>query len=311
MIFDEYIGHKDIIANIRRAIRENRFAHAHLIVGEDGIGKSHMAKAIALEIMGIDINREHVDILTWKIEKNKKSIGVNEIRELIKEVSKRPFEGDQKVIIVHDGDKMTPQAQNAFLKTIEEPPAGVFILILTESIDKILVTIRSRCQIHNLRKINNEQVKQIIMRENEVIAEEMLSTVINFSEGIPGKAQKFLKDEDFKEIRKFCLEFFEAQGKRDVLSFTSKILEYKDRWDDFYSCFVNLTRDMVIIKECDDKNMIINKDYGDIIQDISENYSYKSLNKMLYTINKTNKKVIKNLNFNIAIEVMMLELQEV
>lgn len=310
MTFNNYIGHKNIIRNIAKAIKENRFSHAHLIVGEDGIGKSFLAKAVALDIMGLETDRDHIDILKWRVEKNKKSIGVNEIRDLIKEVNKKPFEGDKKVIIVHDGEKMTPQAQNAFLKTIEEPPAGVFILVLTENISSILDTIQSRCQIHKLNKLKNSEMEEILEKEG-CTSEEVMKMAIWFSEGIPGRAEKFLYDEVYREIREFSLKLINVKKCNDTFEHIPKITEFKDRWDDLYGCVVNLIRDMVIIKECNDTDMVINRDYISEIEVISEDFSYKSLLKILKSINKTNEKIKKNLNFNIAIEVMLLELQEV
>ncbi|WBW97494.1 DNA polymerase III subunit delta' [Oceanirhabdus sp. W0125-5] len=311
MILKDIIGHKMNIHNMANAIKEGKFAHAHLIVGEDGIGKSVIAKGIALEILGLKREREHIDILQWRIGKNKKSIGVNEIRELIKEVNKRPFEGDKKVIIVHDGNNLTPQAQNAFLKTIEEPPKGVFIIVLSDNLESILGTIQSRCQIHKLRKLANNDMEKFIHREHSNISEDLLQMVLSFSEGIPGRAERFLEDEIFKELRVFSIEFFKSKVDNKLFECTSKLLSYKADWDDLYSCLVNLIRDMIIIKECYDESMILNKDYLEDIKSISDDYSYKSLINMLKSINKTNENIVKNLNFNIAIEVMLLELQEV
>jgi len=311
MNLNDIIGHKENINNMAYAIKEEKFAHAHLIIGEDGIGKSIIAKGIALEILGLKREREHIDILEWRIGKNKKSIGVNEIRELIKEISKRPFEGDKKVIIVHDGENLTPQAQNAFLKTIEEPPKGVFIIVLSDNLESILGTIQSRCQIHKLRKLNNSDMEKFIFREHGNIPLELLQMVLSFSEGIPGRAQRFLEDETFKELRVFSIDFFKSKVDNKLFDCTSKLLSYKAEWDDLYSCLVNLIRDMIIIKECYDESMVLNKDYIEDIKSISDDYSYKSLINMIKSINKTNENIVKNLNFNIAIEVMLLELQEV
>ena len=89
-------------------------------------------------------------------------MGVDEIREIIEEVSKRPYEGDKKVIIIHEGSKLTIQAQNALLKTIEEPPQGVYIILLAESLETLLETIKSRCQVYKLTPLNNKQIEKYI-----------------------------------------------------------------------------------------------------------------------------------------------------
>src|SRR3712207_8310639 len=78
---------------------------------------------------------------------------------LIEEINKKPYEGDNKVVIVYNADKMTMQAQNAFLKTIEEPPFGVYIFLLCENSESILDTIKSRCQIHKLNPLSFDEMK--------------------------------------------------------------------------------------------------------------------------------------------------------
>ena len=88
-----------------------------------------MQRRLAIRLLGKDKEKQYVDIVEFKITKDKKSIGVDEIRSIIEETNKKPYEGDKKVIIIYKADKMTEAAQNAFLKTIEEPPKGYFYYI--------------------------------------------------------------------------------------------------------------------------------------------------------------------------------------
>lgn len=90
MSFESIIGHELIKKEIENSIDTGKFSHAHLIVGEDGIGKSLLAREIALKVLGKEEDRDYVDIIKWKIEKNKQSIGVDSIRDIIKEVNKKP-----------------------------------------------------------------------------------------------------------------------------------------------------------------------------------------------------------------------------
>ncbi len=94
------IGHENVKKSLIEAINNNKFTHAHILVGEKGIGKSVLAKFIASKLLGIDIIREHVDIINWSLDKGKASIGVNTIRNIIEECNKKPFQGDKKVIII-------------------------------------------------------------------------------------------------------------------------------------------------------------------------------------------------------------------
>jgi len=156
----KFIGHNKIRESFDKLIEKCALSHAHLIIGEDGIGKSKIAQIFALSILGKSQEREYADIVNYRV--NEKSIGIDEVRGIIQEIYKKPFEGDKKVIIIHKGNKLTIQAQNALLKTIEEPPKGVYIIILCESGDLILDTIKSRCQIHKLSPLNIEDMREYI-----------------------------------------------------------------------------------------------------------------------------------------------------
>ena len=150
----KFIGYRDLVMNFNKRCSNGTLSHAHLICGEDGIGKSVLALNLAKLILKGDLDREYVDIINYKTEKA--SFGVDDVRAIIEEVQKKPFEGDKKVIIIHEGNKLTVQAQNALLKTIEEPPLGVYIIILCESLELVLDTIKSRCEIFKLTPLSKE-----------------------------------------------------------------------------------------------------------------------------------------------------------
>ena len=118
----EFIGFNNIINGFMKRADKNTLSHAHLIIGPEGIGKSIIARMFALKILGKEVDHNYADIIHYRPEKA--SFGVDEVRKIIEEVAKRPYEGDKKVIIIHQGSKLTVQAQNALLKTIEEPPHG-------------------------------------------------------------------------------------------------------------------------------------------------------------------------------------------
>ena len=124
----DFIGHEALINNFKQRCLKNTLSHAHLIAGEDGVGKGKLANILAKFILNGDLDREYVDIINYSSEKS--SFGVDDVRDIIEEVYKKPFEKDKKVIIIYEGNKLTIQAQNALLKTIEEPPKGVYIIIL-------------------------------------------------------------------------------------------------------------------------------------------------------------------------------------
>lgn len=103
---------------------------------------------------------------------------------------------------------MTPQAQNAFLKTIEEPPKNVTILLLCENLEVILDTIKSRCQIHKLKSLTIAEMEKFLKINYSHLSLEEVRVIVAFSDGIPGKAERFIEDINFKDIRNITLEIY-------------------------------------------------------------------------------------------------------
>lgn len=314
MSFQDIIGHETVKNEIEKSISQGNFSHAHLITGEDGLGKSIIAKEAALKILGKKENRNYVDIIEWHIDKNRQSIGIDDIRNIIIEVNKKPFEGDKKVIIIYEADKMTIDAQNAFLKTVEEPPKGVTLIMLCENLELILDTIKSRCQIHKLKRLNVEEMKAFILREYPNMQDDILNQVIRFSQGIPGRSKLFLEDEAFKDIRKTVMEIILLLNKKEkhiVKSYEKFFYKYRNDWENILSCFISYVRDVIIYKELKNNDLIINNDKENEINQLSNIYSFKELNKMMDIINDTREKIERKVNLTMAFDMMLLKMQEV
>lgn len=158
--FHEIIGHDDVVNHLQNAIQMGKVSHAYIFNGEVGAGKKMLASAFAMALQcekhGTDpcmecdsckraLSKNHPDIITITHEKPN-SIGIEDIRiQLIDDVSIKPYTGPYKIYILNEAEKLTLQAQNALLKTIEEPPAYAVILLLTSNADSLLPTISSRC----------------------------------------------------------------------------------------------------------------------------------------------------------------------
>ena len=168
--FKDVVGHKDIIQYIQTAVKQDKVSHAYILNGERGSGKKLLAKLFAQTLQCENgeeepcyechsckqaVSGNHPDIIKVTHEKPN-SIGVDDIRVQINEdIQVKPYNGKYKVYIVPDADMMTVQAQNALLKTIEEPPAYAVILLLTENAESLLPTICSRCVMLKLRNIKD------------------------------------------------------------------------------------------------------------------------------------------------------------
>lgn len=314
MSFETIIGHDFIKAQIQNAIQQGNFSHAHLIIGEDGIGKSLIAKEIALRLLGKQKDIDYVDIIQWRVSRNKKSIGVDEVREIVQEVNKKPYECDKKVVIIHSAHKMTTEAQNAFLKTIEEPPKGVTIILLSETSNLILETIKSRCQIHKLKRLNLKDIERYISREYPELKQEKINAVTAFSEGIPGRCSLFLEDESFKAIRDNCLQVLLDTPNKDkniIKTYESFFYKYSDKWEEIINTINSYIRDIIIYKDIGKEELIINSDKVDIIRQLSNMYSFNELYSSFNLVEDAKQKLERRVNFSLVFEVMLLKMQEV
>ena len=308
------IGHENIKNRIKNSIMKDKFSHASIIVGEDGIGKSIIAKEIARRILGNLKSRSYVDIIEFK-SINKKSIGIDDIRNLIEEINKKPTESDKKVIIIYKSESMTEVAQNSFLKTIEEPPKGVYIILLCENMERILDTIKSRCEIFKLNRLDSYDIKHFIKNKYSDISEENLNSAISFSEGIPGKAERFIEDESLKHIRDMSLGILKdlkhLSSYKYLMKYENFLVKYKENWGDVLTCILSYLRDSLLFKETGEEELLLNADKKDHIKDISEKYSYINLDKMVRIINNTRDKLNRNINFTLVFDEMLIKMQEV
>lgn len=311
----DIIGHDDIRNNLLKSIQNGDLAHAQLLVGEDGIGKSVIVHEAALNILGKHeyIDRDYADIKEYRVLANKKSISVEQVRLVIEEVNKKPYEGDKKVIIFHGADKMTIQAQNAFLKTLEEPPEGVYIFLLCENHGNILETIKSRCQIHKLKRLNTDEINSFIENYYPSLSEDEKKAATAYSEGIPGRLVKFIEDASLKEIRENVLNIMiEINNKNlaGILQYEEILLKYNDLSSEVLGCFKTYLRDIILYKETGTDKFIINKDKNEFIKKLASDFSYRKLNSITEIVDNTEKNLKNNVNAAMVYHVMLLKMQE-
>lgn len=307
----EFIGYENIIEGFFRRVDNGTLSHAHLIIGPNGIGKSILARIFALKILNKEKDIDYVDIVNYR--PSKASMGVDEVREIIEEVSKRPYEGDKKVIIIHEGSKLTIQAQNALLKTIEEPPQGVYIILLAESLETLLETIKSRCQVYKLTPLNNKQIEKYINTLGNY-SEEEIKASLAYGEGIPGKAERLLNDDNLSELREIIVKLLKDinYAKEDlVLIYENKLENYKAQQDEVLNLMASFIRDIIVSKEVEDKNKIINIDKYDDIVEIANSLSYKKLNSMLEYIKEGRVNLMNNGSYSLVISVILMGFLEV
>ncbi|NFF68857.1 DNA polymerase III subunit delta' [Clostridium sporogenes] len=308
------IGHENIKNKIKNSIVKGKFSHASIIVGEDGIGKSIIAKEIAMIILEKSQRRSYADLIEFK-PINKKSIGIDDIRNLIEEINKKPIEGNKKVIIIYKSELITEIAQNAFLKTIEEPPKGVYIILLCENMEHMLDTIKSRCEIFKLNRLKPYDIENFIKYKYKDIKKDNINSAIAFSDGIPGKAERFIEDESLKYIRDMSLGILkdskDLSNYNYLMKYENFLINYKETWEEILTCILSYLRDSLLLKETGDEELLLNVDKKESIKDISEKYSYINLDKIVSIINDTRDKLNRNINSTLVFDAMLIKMQEV
>ena len=213
--FNEIIGHQNIIGHFRNAIAMEKVGHAYILNGPDRSGKRMLAEAFAQTLQCE--NQENApchecrsckqaeshnnpDIIFVQHEKPN-TISVDDIRtQVVNDVDIRPYACSHKVYIIDEAEKMNVQAQNALLKTIEEPPGYAVILLLTNNADLFLQTILSRCIRLNLTAVPDQEIRKLLIEKYQAPDYEAdLCTA--FAQGNVGKAISLASSEDFHEIR--------------------------------------------------------------------------------------------------------------
>ena len=173
MSFEDIIGNNEIKDYLLSSIKKNNMSQSYLFVGTEGIGKKIIAKEFARKILCT--NEEKSEICMCKsckcfeglnhpdyfvINEDGQTIKIDQIRELTSRIIERPIISNKKVYILNDADKMTIEAQNCLLKTLEEPPEFAVIILITSNENAILNTIKSRCMIIKFKNITNDKLEK-------------------------------------------------------------------------------------------------------------------------------------------------------
>lgn len=331
MIFDDIVGQSNAKKNMKNALSNNKVAHAYLFCGPDGVGKSIAASILANTLnckkRGIDPcgvcsscikarDDNHPDIMHIRAKKHQKSdrlsITIDDIRDLQVDMQKKPYEDGVKVYIIHDAEKITEQAENALLKILEEPPGYIVIILLTYSQYSLLGTIASRCQVVKFGRAPEKDIEGYLT-SNAGASESQARYAAAFSDGIVKKALEFLNNGDFVKHRDEILEFSTGLYKRDkiqVLSFVGYFIDNKDKIDIILDIMMSWFRDIMVFKECGDNKYLINLDKADIIAGESKKITLDSLYKIINSIKDTLNNIKMNVNFQLSIEIMLLNIQE-
>ncbi len=227
--FQDILGHEMIKDHFRKAIENHKVSHAYILAGEEGMGRKSLANAFAMTLLcekGLKepcmechsckqmLSDNHPDVIHVTHEKPG-SIGVDDIRKQINDtIMIKPYSSYYKIYMVDEAEKMTVQAQNALLKTIEEPPSYAVIILMTTNPDAFLPTILSRCIQLKLKPLRDYVVKGYLVEKLGVPVEKA-EIYAAFASGNLGKAIHLASSEEFQELYRAVLTLLKNIKKMD------------------------------------------------------------------------------------------------
>jgi DNA polymerase-3 subunit delta' len=320
MTFERIIGHERQKNILRRALQSGRLAHAYLFAGPEGVGKRLVALAVARVLFcakgtgcgecaacrKLD-HRNHPDLHV--LEADGSSIKIEQIRAIQRDLSLRPCEGSRKVCLIEAAELMTVAAANALLKTLEEPRGDTLLILLTSHPQRLLETIRSRCQLLNFARQPQELLRTTLQTQLGVDDAEA-HVLAALSEGSFKKA--FGKDRQlYLEARRTLLKTLTALSAGSILptlEFAEQLAGDKTSLPDILEIFQAFYRDVLLTLHGRDASELVNLDLGEKVRRVAGREDVANVLAKLEALSTARRQLERNLNPQLVMEVLLLRL---
>lgn len=325
--FRDIIGQEQMKEHFRNALTAKKISHAYIINGEKSSGKEFIAKifAMALQCEKGEANPcqechsckqalsdNQPDIIRVTHEKPN-TISVDDIRgQINNDVAIKPYSSPYKVYIVNEAEKMTVQAQNAILKTLEEPPEYAVILLLTTNVNSLLPTILSRCVVLNMKPVADDLVKKYLMEQMQV-PDYKAEVCVAFARGNIGKAKMLASSEDFENVKSEALsllKYIQDMELYEMIAAIKKINDYKLEVNDYLDIMAIWYRDVLLFKATNDVNHLVFREEIQSLRKIARRSSYEGIESVIGALQKAKNRLNANVNFELTMELLMLEIKE-
>ena len=325
--FQDIIGQEQMKEHLKGAIEHGKVSHAYLINGERSSGKEFIAKVFAKALQceegGVEPcgkchsckqaeSGNQPDIIFVTHEKPN-SFGVDDIRTQINnDIVIKPYSSKYKIYIMNEAEKMTVQAQNALLKTLEEPPAYAVIILLTTNVEAMLPTILSRLVVLNMKPVGDQQVKEYLMKEVKV-PNYKADICVAFARGNIGKAKLLAVSEEFDKVKEEAVSLLKNIRNmeiQDVMQAIKKIGEYKLEINDYLDIMAVWYRDALLFKATNDANHLIFKEEIQYIKKVADQSTYEGIDSILKALEQAKRRIEANVSFDLTMELLLLTIQE-
>ena len=323
--FQEIRGNKSLTEQLKAVVSDGKASHAYLFLGGAGAGKrliaNTFAKALQCEgerqkpcgncrsCQSFD-HKNHPDVIYFQALEKPPKYTIEDVRkQIVETVDLKPFQYDKKIYIIEKADTLNVQAQNALLKTLEEPPAHVMFLLLAERAEAFLPTILSRVVTMKIRPLSEETVAEYLMGTG--LSTEESHTLAAYSQGRIGQALELMEDDAFREMRQDILGKLEAlpsMHEGEAYLMAKELEAYKSdlRFLDIMELWY---RDLLMAKSLREERYLIQKDKKDAIFR-GANEPAEKLAKKAEAVREARKRLSQNANFRLTMEVMLMDLKE-
>jgi DNA polymerase-3 subunit delta' len=320
MTFDQILGHERQKEILSRALANGRIAHAYLFSGPEGIGKRLMAMALARAIVCLEQrgcghclacrkidHQNHPDL--HLLEPDGNSIKIDQVRSFQRELNFKPLEAPRKICMIERADAMTVGAANALLKTLEEPRGDTLLILLSAQPNRLLETIRSRCQPLPFTRHPNSRIQAELEKQLGIESTES-HVLAALSEGSFKKA--FGKDRElYLEQRRELLKTLTGLSSGSILpilDFADKLAADKTILPDILEIFQAFYRDVLMTLQGRSDEELVNLDLKDKIYRVSGRESVTTTLAKLDALIEVRRQLDRNVNRQLAMEVLLLKL---
>lgn len=281
------IFHNEIMEKLISSARGDEGGHAYIFAGERGVGKLVSARLFANALVCeqkrsapcgrcpacVQAKAMTNPDISYIDCGDKKSIGVEVIRKISEDVAVKPFGSGKKVYIIKDGHLMTEAAQNAFLKTLEEPPSYAVFIILCENTENLLQTVLSRCATVRFTRVTKERLYEYAKK----LGADKPEFLASFAEGNPGIIDRYINEPEFRELREQSVKMLREVLAKDKLSAytVADFLESnKENIDKILDFWLVIVRDMLLVPHT---GAIINSDIMTFLRNQASMYGEEYL----------------------------------
>lgn len=316
------IGHEGAIRRLEAAAKAQQPAHAYLFAGPSSVGKTTLALAFAqtlncqatdrpcgeCRVCQLAARRRHPDVAL--IQAADGTIRIDQIRELQRQAALAPIEVRWRVFIIPNVERATREAANSLLKTLEEPPPHVVLLLTTLDPEGLLPTVVSRCQVISLRPLPLSQIRHALEERWEV-EPQRADLLARVCAGRIGWAISALKDSAVLEQRQAGLKALtEALPAKPLerLECAARLSKSRSSLEETLALWLSWWRDLLLLRAGLSEDVLTNVDHRETLQALAHEYAPRQITQVIHAIQHTLRRIDSNVNPRLALEVLLLSL---